>query len=973
MAYTSSVTNGILHIEVSGAPKVLYDIQCTGITRTSNSRVTYKFTVKSQLGSSQSFLHDGHGLKCTMSVNGTSSSQVTLKVDDNDPWDGTAVHTSTIEVKDVSSSSANATQYVGFTVIHSGVSGGTVGAVSITESEKKFSVTSPALLTYTITYKANEGTFSGNVIERTETKNHGSNYTISSTIPTRNGYTFSKWYTNSTGSGGTSYNPGGTYSGNAALTLYAIWSPIEYTITYNANGGTLSGSSTTKFKITDNITTAAGPSRPGYTFAGWEATSVNGNWTLGTVYTAQHTIQAGKYGNVTFKAQWVALKYTYTLLFNNPDSTNSSAQFDYYVTDKNWKIGGYSEKRTGYVFSHWRVTESVGNWTAGEIIEPQQALSDRYGYVTLSAVWTPYALTIAYDCYKSASRNHLTLNSNTFYYSNDNYYRICTSAEHQPHKTISGTENVFYQEYYYSTSSISPNNFSIFGLSTNTGYKIEGWENSTGDKVFVPGTYYRPTEYSSNLTNSPATIFLTAKVQPITYYVNFQGNGSTGPAAGMASQIMTYDVSANLAANKYVKTGHHFVNWKDTLGNTYADKALVKNLSSVDGGSVTLNAQWELDTYTITFNANGGSLGSVPRTQTKYWGTTLTLTTAKPTWADHIFLGWSTDSKATTVEYLPGASYTKNEAATLYAVWATYVKPGTISITDNGNNTFIIKATRGAAGTNNPVKGFKVDWGYDSAYTNTLINSSTATSYTSDNLSLVCPTEIPYRWVCARCETIGTYGESAVIMEQVSVKNYVAPSAPGKPYLTDSSYRNLSNKRLTVKYQPWRYNWTAAKAANDSSPVDGYRVRLYKNGQKIVGLKSSNNELIQGTGTEEWVDRSTATYGADSSNTFTIYFNPNNFGFKAGDTVQLGLYSYARNGKGNMLFNGGGTSDAQVKSDITTVQNAAVVYVKIDNSWREGIVHVKTDNNTWKEADVVYVKGDKEVNGKVVTDWYEST
>ena len=75
-----------------------------------------------------------------------------------------------------------------------------------------------------------------------------------------------------------------------------------------------------------------------------------------------------------------------------------------------------------------------------------------------------------------------------------------------------------------------------------------------------------------------------------------------------------------------------------------------------------------ISTYTIHYNANGGS--GAPSNQTKYYDETLTLSSTKPTWANREFRGWSTDSSRTaTPQYQPGGSYTANAGATLYAVW----------------------------------------------------------------------------------------------------------------------------------------------------------------------------------------------------------------------------------------------------------------------------------------------------------------
>lgn len=93
-------------------------------------------------------------------------------------------------------------------------------------------VTVPARSSYTVSYNANGGTGApGNQV-----KSGSSNLVLSSVVPTRPGYIFLGWGTSSTDTT-VDYAPGGTYSTNANITLYAIWEkavPIE--ITPNLSG-----------------------------------------------------------------------------------------------------------------------------------------------------------------------------------------------------------------------------------------------------------------------------------------------------------------------------------------------------------------------------------------------------------------------------------------------------------------------------------------------------------------------------------------------------------------------------------------------------------------------------------------------------------------------------------------------------------------------------------------------------------------
>lgn len=146
---------------------------------------------------------------------------------------------------------------------------------------------------YTVSYDANGG--SGAPADQTKT--YGVNLTLSSTKPTRTGYTFSKWNTKADGTG-TNYNSGAKYTGNANLTLYAVWTPITYTVTYNANGGSGAPGNQTKTYGVALTLSSTKPTRTGYTFVKWNTKSdgTGTNYNSGAKYTGN--------ANLTLYAQW---------------------------------------------------------------------------------------------------------------------------------------------------------------------------------------------------------------------------------------------------------------------------------------------------------------------------------------------------------------------------------------------------------------------------------------------------------------------------------------------------------------------------------------------------------------------------------------------------------------------------------------------------------------------------------------------
>jgi uncharacterized repeat protein (TIGR02543 family) len=126
---------------------------------------------------------------------------------------------------------------------------------------------------------------------------------------TRAGYTFAGWY--SAASGGTLIGlAGGTYSPTAAAIVYATWTAINYTITYNGNGNT-SGTTPangayTSGGTTYNILGANTLVKTGYDFAGWN-TAADGS---GTNYAAAATYALS--ANLSLFAKWTATNYTVT-------------------------------------------------------------------------------------------------------------------------------------------------------------------------------------------------------------------------------------------------------------------------------------------------------------------------------------------------------------------------------------------------------------------------------------------------------------------------------------------------------------------------------------------------------------------------------------------------------------------------------------------------------------------------------------
>ncbi len=199
-------------------------------------------------------------------------------------------------------------------------------------------------------------------------------------------------------------------------------------------------------------------------------------------------------------------------------------------------------------------------------------------------------------------------------------------------------------------------------LSSNTptrnGYTFLGWSESS---TATTPTY---SAGSSFTTNANTTLYAVWKQDVKTYTISYDANGGSGAPA---SQTIEYASCLLLTLDIPTREGYTFLGWSESStattptyerGDFYCDAEK----------SVILYAVWTPNTYTVSYDANGGS--GAPASQIKTHGVTLTLSSTVPIRSGYTFLGWSTSSGAT---YQPGASFTTNANTMLYAVWQANV------------------------------------------------------------------------------------------------------------------------------------------------------------------------------------------------------------------------------------------------------------------------------------------------------------
>ena len=153
------------------------------------------------------------------------------------------------------------------------------------------------------------------------------------------------------------------------------------------------------------------------------------------------------------------------------------------------------------------------------------------------------------------------------------------------------------------------------------------------------------------------------------YTVSYYANGGSGAPD---SQTKIHGQDLTLRSTKPTKTGYIFKGWTNDPNST--------EVIWTAGGKYTINASrklyavWQAKTYTISYNANGGS--GAPKSQTKTYGKDLTLSSTKPTRTNYNFEGWTNDPNSTEIIWTAGGKYTIDASRKLYAVWSlAYAKP----------------------------------------------------------------------------------------------------------------------------------------------------------------------------------------------------------------------------------------------------------------------------------------------------------
>ena len=553
---------------------------------------------------------------------------------------------------------------------------------------------------YTITYR---NTYNSSDYSVQDVR-YNDNYSLP-TEPTRTGYTFLGWYTGENGTG-TRITSDSVKTSASSQTLYSHWQQNTYNVDVNILSPTgiqdyASGSMT-------YYNSYSGNTYSGQTDQPENLIHYNGYIRISNIspskgmYVSSVTNSGGSSKGSISKS---GSTYTYTFKYGG---TPNEGWDDEIIIQMAWRTSNITLNKYGGSGGSSSVTATYNSSM------PTISVPTKYGYDFGGYYWnTNGGGTKYYDTEgKSVHNWDRDTNSTTL----EAYWIPKSSNIVYLPNGGSGTMTTEGNKYFYGQPT-------ALTLNTyyRTGYSFVGWhwqQTLILDKSKISDSYDLATQ-KAKVTHADGAKFtvsneddeqsLYAIWRNNKYYVKYNGNvegqgvggncQSSDPVTGsMSNSTHYYNISSNLTDNGYSRKGYTFIGWatdSDETSERYTNQASISTLSSTDGGVVDLFAIWQRNTYTITFNANGGS-GTTSSLSMLYNNGNYTLPKSGYSKAGYVFEGWTTNLDGTGTFYKDGAtvnSYDFVANTILYAKWrATWITSASSSILGSGtqSNPYII-------------------------------------------------------------------------------------------------------------------------------------------------------------------------------------------------------------------------------------------------------------------------------------------
>jgi uncharacterized repeat protein (TIGR02543 family) len=552
---------------------------------------------------------------------------------------------------------------------------------------------------YNATWMMNDGTTNTYTAQPTKF-DYGTAITAPEGKPTRTGYEFKGWSRTSNASAPDESL--GTMSENGE-TFYAVWAINTYLLTWNINTTDATATFGTTSYTVGNVTfndpiVKPAPTRTGWSFKYWMETEAGSEANVPATMPAKP---------LTYYAYWEINKHNLTWHENSPAGSTAIFSGDYTQGNEvayGTEIVVPTANCTGYTLVGWATSAN------GEVVDIDTRMPD--ADVTYYAIWAE-ASGIPYTV------RHMQQNVDKTAYveeSTETKYGTTNGVTEAIAKTFDGFTALAITQ-----GTIAADGSTVVEVKYDRkDFKLT-WDFGNGTTTQTAGTDYTdagsvtfgaaltaPTLTRTGYKNPtwspevPATMpaadaTYTTVWTPNKYHVAFDNNGGVGE---MGNQEFTFDVAQNLTANAFTKTGYHFTEWKDAddASKTYTDNQEVKNLTTVDGATITLKAQWKANNYTIVYNGNGATSGSIVNQLATYDQDVDIADNANATdykRTGYTFNNWNTKANGTGTTYSatqspkPQNLTSQNDGeVTLYAQWTVNTYTATWMMNDGSGETF---------------------------------------------------------------------------------------------------------------------------------------------------------------------------------------------------------------------------------------------------------------------------------------------
>ena len=473
--------------------------------------------------------------------------------------------------------------------------GGWSGFSSTVTGNKTINATwdySPPVSYYDVTYNGN-GATGGSTTGHSSVR-EGNSITIRECGFTKTGYTFVEWNTNSSGTG-TSYDPGDSLTVNYNRTLYAIWerdsvNPVISRVTYAQNDGK---SYYVYAYASDAETGIQRVQFPTWTEYDWQDDiiwhdGVAGNWSVGgQTYNYRYLVQASEHNNEYGK--YITHVYAYDYAGNsvgNGEMTNIYINFNVVVNPNGGSYNGTTSNTT------------LSNKNGGDV-------------VNLNFTRTGYELTGASTTAGIISKSLLPSTSRTF--SGSNYLALG--------RTYMYSDKITYALYAYmdNWSQYQSGNMRMISCTQSGGFNIEPNGSTVRFAVYDGGKGgYNSITTSVQWSSLSGWVHFAMVFDGVhaTGYINGQQVGQSAEFQGNIGYHNSNGIfiGAEAGTNTTKPAGNYF---KGQIRNVHIIHDVVKPselmkldcpLALICSGAGTVTAQWQVGTYKITYNANGGTL-----------------------------------------------------------------------------------------------------------------------------------------------------------------------------------------------------------------------------------------------------------------------------------------------------------------------------------------------------------------------------